>query len=176
MAGMSADRAKLLGELLTEVVEQHGCRIPDEAWGPYHKLVKQPYAELCVVRRVEGVPQILLTHRTDEHWTGWHIPGSMWRVRSITHQDAINAVSKQELEGAPVTFVKELGTYPWADHPYGHPFSHICIATGDVPENEGQKYFSIDELLSLDIVNHHGDFARDVLIFLQTEEGRTLVP
>ncbi|OHA34641.1 MAG: hypothetical protein A2928_03850 [Candidatus Taylorbacteria bacterium RIFCSPLOWO2_01_FULL_45_15b] len=177
MAGMSADRAKLLGELLTEVVEQHGCRIPDEAWGPYHKLVKQPYAELCMVRSLaHGEPEILLTHRKDEYWAGWHIPGSMWRVKSKGFQEACEAVSRQELDGAAVRFVTELYTYPWSDHPYGNPISHVCIAVGEVPEKEDQKYFSKLTLpLREIVVNHHHDFAWDVLSFLETDRWKSLM-
>lgn len=76
---MTPDRAKLLAELLTELSEDPKGFIPDEAWNAAQKAFALPYLELAIVRRAaDGALEILLSHRTDKYWNGWHIPGGLW--------------------------------------------------------------------------------------------------
>src|SRR3989344_5623387 len=90
---MRPERARLLGELLEELAEDPKGFIPDEAWNATQKAFALPYLELAVVRRSpEGKVQILLTHRIDKDWNGWHIPGGLWRTRHTLEEGIASLV------------------------------------------------------------------------------------
>ncbi len=138
-------RAALLGELLGEMVSEHPDGfIPDAVWGPAQRAFALPYIELCIVRRnaESGWVQILLTHRTDEHWHGWHIPGGLWRT-PWSFSQGLSSIFEREL-GSGVEFrLLCTGQFcKWEQHPYGHPISHIAIIeAAGIAENETTRWF-----------------------------------
>jgi len=162
---MTPERAKLLGELLEELAADARGFIPDEAWVPSQKAFSLPYVELAVVRRaLSGPVEILLKHRSDKNWNGWHIPGGVWRTKQ-TLEECIAVLRAQELgEGVRTTLLAKGDWEKWHDHPYGHPISHIAICRGDnIIESETLKWFATtpDEI----IVDggHHARFIESVL-------------
>lgn len=126
---MNEARAALLGELLREMCEQDGDRIPDGAWLEVQKAFALPYVETVVLKETAGGAEVWLSRRgtEDPHWPGrpWHIPGGLWRT-SRNLLEACRDVAAGEMR-VDVTAVRELFTFKWPDHPYGHPISHVCL-------------------------------------------------
>lgn len=162
---MTPDRAKLLAELLTELSEDPRQFIPDEAWLPAQKVFALPYIEMAIVRRgPREAVQILLTHRSDEHWHGWHIPGGLWRTNQ-TLEGCVASIAKGELsENAGVTFLAQGIWEKWHDHPYAMPISHvaICVAQNIVETKTIRWFEEIPEGL-IDDCGHHARFITSVL-------------
>lgn len=139
--------------------------IPQEEWNEVQRRFALPYIELGIVRRAAGGGvEILLAHRTDEHWTGWHLPGGLWRTPHTLEQ-GVDALARQELgEGARVELLEKGMWEKWDDHPYGHPISHvvICSATGITETAELRWFTEAPEDMIADN-GHHARFAANVL-------------
>ncbi|MEQ1727503.1 MAG: NUDIX domain-containing protein [Vicinamibacterales bacterium] len=155
---MIPERAALLAELLREMRETDGDRIPDQAWHEVQKTFALPYVEILLVRESGRSREVFLTRRgsDDPHWPGrpWHIPGGMWRT-SRQLLEACRDVAAGELD-VQVTACRELFTCKWSDHPYGHPISHVClcdVATPPRPSDDGQ-YFPLTTLPEPLLVRH----------------------
>jgi ADP-ribose pyrophosphatase YjhB (NUDIX family) len=128
---MTPERSKILGELLLEMSEDPRGFIPDEAWLPAQKAFALPYVEMAIVRRSRKRIQILLAHRSDEYWVGWHLPGGLWRTRQ-TLQDCIASLAEIELgEGIRVSLLAQGMWEKWHDHPYGSIISHVAICLAE---------------------------------------------
>lgn len=154
----------MLAELVVEMHEKDGGFIPAEAWTAIQKAFALPYIELLFMRRREGVLEFLLTHREDEHWSGWHIPGGIWRT-AHTLEQAAQKLAKQEL-GADIalTVVGRGGWDKWGDHPYGNPISHVCICTAqDIVESDSIKWFSKIPDGMIHDGGHHVSYIADAL-------------
>ncbi len=170
---MIPERAKLLAELVTEMHEKDGDFIPQEAWAAVQKAFALPYLEFLVFRRApDGVLEFLLTHRTDEFWHGWHIPGGIWRT---THSvgDGCKALAKQELGiDTPLAIVAKAGWEKWHDHPYGNPISHICICTSpvEIQETDSIKWFRQVPSDMIDDNGHHVEYIKSALKQIETQK------
>lgn len=165
-------KGRLLGRLLEEVVRKGGY-IPDAAWPHFHQLTVLPYPEVAIVRERDGKWELLLTHREDEHWDGWHIPGGLWRVRDGEDFPTIcGKIAQRELNvpADQVRFVRVVMVHVWTDHPYGHPLSVVCLCRTDreIEETETMQFFSIRNLPPM--VNHHWKFCLGVFRDLE-EKG-----
>ncbi len=158
---MTEERAQFLAELITEMSEQDHGFIPGPAWQPIQRAFNLPYVEVAVVRIVEGKWNVLLTHRQDQHWNGWHIPGGLWRA-PWSQQEACQRVAKDELDLVNVRFIHEVKTVKWMDHRYGNPISHVCVCRTEesIDVNPGKGFFSTLPGLML---SHHKDFMESVL-------------
>lgn len=161
---MTPERATLLGELLTELAADPKGFVPDEAWASAQKAFALPYIELAFVRRSsEGELQVLLAHRTDVDWNGWHLPGGLWRTQH-TLLDAIESLSRREigLLEAPKFLAKGYWE-KWHDHPVGIPISHIVILHSDhVVETETVRWFTKTPPGMIRDNGHHARFIADV--------------
>lgn len=161
---MSPQRAELLAELLKELADDPKGFIPDNAWYAVQKAFALPYIELAVVRLKLGVPQILLAHRNDAHWSGWHVPGGLWRTNA-TLETCIDAIAKTELGAtASVGLFKKGSWEKWHNHPYGNPISHlaICIGTGIVERDDLQWRTGIPQE-TIDDGGHHAAYITEAL-------------
>ena len=158
---MTPERAHLLAGLLDEMREKDKGFIPNGAWLSVQATFALPYVEVLVMTE-DSPPKFLLTYRRDPHWHGWHIPGGIWRTQH-TEAEAVRKVAKDEL-GISVKFVAEVMTEKWADHPYGNPISHVCIARALEPIKEtlGMQFFS---QVPNAMVIHHGAFVERALRF-----------
>ena len=169
---MTPKRAKLLGELLTELAADLRGFIPDEAWLPAQQAFALPYMEMAVVRRnANGKVQILLVHRVDKYWSGWHIPGGLWRTIQ-TFRECIASLVRQELgHDAGVNFLHKGEWDKWHDHPYGQPISHVVICRGEhIVETDTRKWFDGVPEGMIDDHGHHAGFIGGVL--RQVEEKK----
>ncbi len=123
---MNSERAQLLAELLDEMACEPEGYFPEEAFASIQRAFAIPYVDLIIPQmRLDGTAEILLTWRQDKHFTGWHLPGGIWRVKD-SREAACEKVAQREL-GVGVTFTQEIMTDKWDDHPYGHPIAHISL-------------------------------------------------
>jgi len=76
----------------------------------------QPAVELLVTSTGRDV---LLTHRDDEHWSGYHIPGGFVGCGESL-QMACACVSRTEL-GVDSVFERLIGHCVWLEHPSAAP-------------------------------------------------------
>jgi hypothetical protein len=165
---VTSERAKLLGELITEMDQEPRGFIPEEAWGAVQKAFALPYIELAIIRcnPESGQVEILLSHRTDQHWAGWHIPGGLWRKCHTRDECIASLVKTENLGGAAISVLTQGEWEKWHDHPYGNPISHVVICTGEnIVETETERWFSSvpDGMISDN--GHHARFIENVLRF-----------
>jgi len=163
---MTPEREVLLGELLAELAEDPRGFIPEEAWVAVQKAFALSYLELCLIRRnsVTKRVEILLTHRTDKDWNGWHVPGGLWRTRHNL-STGIASLAKSEFgEGVQITLLDKGGWEKWMDHPFGYPISHITICSAEgVIETSTRKWFENVPEGMIDDYGHHAEFIRTVI-------------
>jgi|SRR3989344_755064 len=162
---MNSNKKHLLAELLEEFSGELGEFIPNEVWNAAQKAFALPYLELAIVRRSSaGVVQILLTHRIDEYWNGWHIPGGLWRTRH-TLEEGIAALIPHELGNkAKLTLLAKGGWEKWLDHPYGHIVSHVVICSGaNIDESDTAKWFDAVPEGMINDSGHHASFIKTAL-------------
>ena len=169
---MTPERARLLGELLTELAADPSGFIPDEAWLPAQQAFALPYIEMAIVRRdANGKVQILLTYRDDKDWTGWHVPGGLWRTKQ-TVDECLAALARQELGAdVQVIFLDKGEWEKWHNHPEGNAISHVAICRGEnIVETATVQWFDGVPEGMIDDHGHHAGFIGGVL--RQVEEKK----
>ena len=162
---MTPKRAILLGELMGELADDPKGFIPNEVWNAAQRAFALPYIELAIVRRnPEDKVQILLMHRTDKYWDGWHIPGGLWRTRH-TLEEGISSLARLELGDEPkLTLLAKGGWEKWHDHPSGRPIAHIVICSGtSIIETAAMKWFDTVPEDMIEDDGHHATYIRQVL-------------
>jgi len=172
---VTPERAHLLAGLLDEMRTKDAGFIPDEAWLSVQATFAIPYVEVLILTK-DSPPKFLLTYREDASWKGWHIPGGIWYTK-YTQAEAVRSVARREL-GIDVKFVAEVMTEKWADHPYGNPISHVCIARALEPIEETPER-RLFKSVPNNMVIHHGAFVERALEFEKqrrdaTERNRTV--
>lgn len=161
---MSPERAALLAELLTELAEDPKGFIPNEAWYAAHKALALPFIEVAIVRLKAGVPQVLLSHRVDRDWKGWHAPGGLWRTKQSL-EACIKGIVKEEVgANASVELFQKGSWLKWDSHHYGNPISHVAICTGTgIVERDDLKWFSEVPHDMIDDGGRHAGFITEAL-------------
>ena len=84
--------------------------------------------------------QVYLTHRDDEHFTGWHTPGGYLHQRE-EYADAANRVAQREL-GCSVEVVRELATVSHVGTPRFHDVSILLLCKIADQEPQGGEWFA----------------------------------
>ena len=164
---MTPERAKLLGELLTEM-RQEGEHIPEEAWLPLMDAVVTSWCEIAIAKKAGDNWKVLLTYRKDKNWDGWHIPGGLWKVQYPTFQDICNAIAQREL-GIEVEFRRVIDAVKWTKHPFAHPLALICLceAKGEIQETETAKFFNRENLPRNMVNDYHQKYLETVFADLE---------
>lgn len=168
---MTTERARLLGELLDEMAQDLRGFIPTEAWYAVQRAFALSYIELAIVRHnpVSRRVEILLAHRSDEVWNGWHIPGGIWRTRQTRDECVASIIQSEDLKGdSDVKFLAQGVWEKWHDHPYGTPVVHSVILRGEnITETQTRRWFdSVPE----GIINDGGHHARYIVDILKQAE------
>jgi ADP-ribose pyrophosphatase YjhB (NUDIX family) len=164
---------KLLAGLLLKMLKECGDFIPEGVWLIIHKIFALPYLELAIVRQVNGEVEILLTHRVDKYWSGWHIPGGLWRTHQ-TLEAGIASIAKNEL-GIEVELLA-IGVWEkWMNHPYGYPISHvvICSPKTEIIETGKLGWFHTVPSGMIEDGGHHVTFIESVF---QQVRNQNLLP
>jgi ADP-ribose pyrophosphatase YjhB (NUDIX family) len=163
---MTPERANLLAELLLEMRQEADGFIPGPAWLAVQSTFALPYVEVAIVRRAHDRKiQILLSHRADQHWRGWQIPGGLWRTPH-TLEECIVSLTRTELGGQVLVSLLATGMWEkWHDHPYGSPISHVVLcAAENVRESSSIRWFSDVPEGMIDDHGHHARFIRSALV------------
>lgn len=100
-----------------------------EAFIPLKKCGVHCAIELVVIRE----KKVLLVWRDDEHFTGWHTPGS-YLDQGESWQDVATRCARKEL-GVDVTVIKDLKTFNNTDNLRFHDETILllCCLMGDEP-------------------------------------------
>lgn len=110
--------------------------------------------ECAVVRDIDGEPHVLLWHRDDEHYTGWHMPGK-YLLRGETDEEGVRRVLKNEadLELTSFEFIRHFNTRPESGDVPQHQQAlfWLCMAEGDPTVG---TFFPLTKLPE-DILGHH---------------------
>lgn len=143
---MTPERAELLGELLTEVIEKDRRFIPGPAYNLVQKLVSWAAVELLLVRN-QG-EEVLLRYRHDAPWDGWHVIGGYVKPLETIQAFADRAVQEEKAGMTGVRHFKQIAITKWLDHPITYPFCAllVCEPVGEVIEWKDLKWFPIDSL------------------------------
>ena len=114
--------------------------------------------ELAVVRHINGVPHILLWHRDDEHYKGWHMPGG-YVLRGEQVEETVRRVLFQEtgLTLQNAEFVRYFNWYPANAPVPNHQVALLFRCTADEGEPRQGKYYPFDATPS-DTLSHHKEY------------------
>ena len=123
--------------------------------------------ELVIFNRDPFIPgnlQVLLVHRQDEHFNGWHHPGG-YLGASETISGAVQRVALRET-GAEVEIIASMFPANFPNMKRDHEFSLVfaCVPGGTITANPGKRdFFSIHAMpVPLLMPNHRFIYARTV--------------
>lgn len=134
-------------------VRKMGGFWPDALWPDAYATDSKWATELVIIRRIGGVPWILLTVYRDKikKFRGkWHIPGGHGKVGDGSFRDACWRIAHREIdEGINILGVIGL-PYFWeeGEHPYGRPLSIFtrCHMNTDPVVGKDLRWFQLTEL------------------------------
>jgi ADP-ribose pyrophosphatase YjhB (NUDIX family) len=144
---LDATDTRTLVTLLRRLADAGGAMpsTPRAIWDALAGVVPRVAVELCWTRG----DAILLTHRDDADWHGWHLPGGFVGCDESLGQ-ACRRVARRELEvEAALTGV--VGDFVWPDHPGGAVLSLLCVIRCDADPTVGQWFTDLPEPM----VRHH---------------------
>ncbi|MGF1612429.1 MAG: NUDIX hydrolase [Gammaproteobacteria bacterium] len=147
----AGDQARLV-DLLDRLVRDGGVlpRLPAAVFEIIGHVVPLVAVEIGITR---AGGEILLTHRRDRQWNGWHLPGGFLGVRE-TLPAACNRIAGREL-GVDVTLHRVVDIFCWPDHPLGSVLSVVChCEAGGVPRT-GEWCKGLRESM----IRYHAEFA-----------------
>jgi len=120
--------------------------------------VPQPCVEALVVDNLYNPQRIYLTWREDQHYYGWHFPGTFIRFGE-SFEDAIRRVVQREVNAGVYAFRSADYEYSLVDS-RGHTVGTVWIVEPD-GEPTGGKWFSITDPPD-PTLPHHVDILRRV--------------
>lgn len=98
--------------------------LPAEVFNALTRIVPFSACEMVVINKNK---EILLTHREDQWWKGWHIPGGLLRMNE-DFKTRLSKVAKNEL-GAKLKSFKFLFPMNYPKTPRGHDVSLVFLCT-----------------------------------------------
>lgn len=95
---------------------------------------------------------ILLSHRDDETWQGWHIPGGFVGCGE-TLASACQRIAQRELGefGMEVELVGVVGSFVWPDHPCGSVLSLLCVCRSEGRPRDARFFVELPQPM----IRHH---------------------
>lgn len=147
----ASDEARLV-ELIDVLVREEKAlpRLPGAVFEIIGHLVPLIAVEVGITR---AGGEILLTHRCDHHWNGWHLPGGFLGVRE-TLAAACNRIAQREL-AIEVSLQRVVDTFCWPDHPQGSVLSMVCQCKARGFPGAGRWFKGPNEPM----IRYHADFA-----------------
>lgn len=142
---MTLERQGLLGELLKEV-EAEGGFIPDPAYRPLQRLCSWAAVEVFIVSK-DG-QKVLLRHRNDDPWDGWHVIGGYVKPKESIQQFCNRALREDTGSPSGVIILGQIATSKWLDHPFTFPFCSVilCNLVEEIIECKDFRFFHVSEL------------------------------
>ncbi|MFV8751432.1 NUDIX domain-containing protein [Nannocystaceae bacterium ST9] len=144
---LSPDEQRDLVVLLRRLADEGGAMptTPRAIWDALAGVVPRLAVELGLF----AGEAILLSHRDDETWRGWHIPGG-FVGRDETLADACRRIARREL-GVEVELIGVVGSFAWPDHPCGSVLSLLCACRSDATPRDARFFVELPEPM----VRHH---------------------
>ncbi len=110
--------------------------------------------ELAVLREINGVPHVLLWHRDDEHYKGWHMPGG-YILRGESMEEVARRILFKEtgLTLQSADFVQYFNSYPGNASVPNHQIAllFLCKTKGEPAQG---KFFPYNNIPA-DTLSHH---------------------
>jgi ADP-ribose pyrophosphatase YjhB (NUDIX family) len=114
-------------------------------------------SELAVVRKIDDADSVLMWHRSDEHYTGWHMPGG-YLLLGESDEKWVRRVLKKEADLALTHFyqIRTFNTRPETGWVPNHQMAHFfwCETEG---EPTSGKFFPLTDLPE-DTLGHHKQY------------------
>ncbi|PJE64609.1 MAG: hypothetical protein COU90_02095 [Candidatus Ryanbacteria bacterium CG10_big_fil_rev_8_21_14_0_10_43_42] len=125
--------------------------------------------ECAVVRYIDGEPCVLLWHRDDEHYTGWHMPGK-YLLRGETDEEGVRRVLKNEadLELTSFEFIRHFNTRPESGDVPQHQQALFWLCRAEGEPTVG-RFFPLTKLPE-DILGHHRRYVDHLRAYLMRDE------
>lgn len=162
---MEADDQAQLVALLERLAREGAVlpRLPSPVFRIIGHIVPLVTVEIGITR---AGGEILLTHRHDRHWCGWHLPGGFLGVGESV-ADACNRIAQREL-GVQVTLSQVVDVFRWPDHPRGSVLSLVCRCAAHSTPTVGQWANGSKEPM----IRYHGAFAARCLQSASEQESK----
>ncbi len=121
-------------------------------------IVPQPAIEAVVVDNLENPSKILATWRQDQHYRGWHFPGSFIRFGE-SYKKALKRLISTEL-GVGIKRYKGTGVnYSLVDS-RGHTIGIVFLVELDAEPTKPHQWF---DYVPEELLKHHKSFLKKVL-------------
>jgi ADP-ribose pyrophosphatase YjhB (NUDIX family) len=113
--------------------------------------------ELAVMRRIDGKSHILLWHRSDEHYTGWHMPGG-YMLRGESMEETARRVLLKEtgLQLQTAQFARYFNWLPSYAPVPNHQVCLLFVCSAEGEPSPGQ-FFPLDTVPG-DTLSHHKEY------------------
>ncbi|MBI2098097.1 MAG: NUDIX hydrolase [Candidatus Wildermuthbacteria bacterium] len=150
---------KVLAARAIRLVQNPEKGIGTELFEALLKIVPQACVETVVVDDLNHPHRIYLTWREDEHYRGWHCPGTYIRLGE-SFEDAIRRVLQQEINVELRNFRSTKIQYSHVDS-RGHTIGTVWLVQAD-GEPTGGKWLRVSQLPE-PTLPHHVQFIQEVL-------------
>ncbi|MEK7172555.1 MAG: hypothetical protein AAB723_02470 [Patescibacteria group bacterium] len=165
---LTEDELALYLRLQAKVGYRQTGKVVFESFFPILPMV--PY-ELAVVRKIDGLDHVLLWYREDEHYIGWHMPGSYLRFGESDRQVIERTLSKEVgLTLVSAEFICHFNTPPETGWVPNHQIAQffLCETSGE-PTTE--EFFLIDALPEK-ILDFHRIYINHLHAYLLCKKSR----
>lgn len=111
-------------------------------------------SEQAVVRMIDDVPCVLMWHRSDEHYIGWHMPGGYMLLGETDWQWCERVLKKEaDLKLTKVQFIRRFNTRPETGFVPNHQMAHFFLCEAEGEPTKG-KFFPLTAIPE-DTLGHH---------------------
>lgn len=126
-------------------------------------------SEQAVVCNINGVDHVLMWHRDDEHYKGWHMPGG-YLLRGESDFDWCARVLKKEngLELKKIDFIRRFNTRPDTGWVPGQQMAHFWLCEVEGEPTNG-KFYPLTALPE-NTLGHHRKYVDCLRAFLMRRE------
>jgi len=132
-------------------------RAGKEVFEAFFPVFPMALCEFAVTRIIDDKPHILLWHRDDEHYKGWHMPGG-YILRGESMEEVARRVLFKEtgLQMRNVEFAHYFNWHPGTASVPNHQIAllFLCAAEGELQQG---TFFPFDAIPS-DILSHHKEY------------------
>ena len=142
LSELSQDELKALAAQAIRGIQNPRGGIGTDLFEAVITIVPQPCVETLLVDNLYNPQKIYLTWREDQHYHGWHFPGTFIRFGE-SFKDAIHRVVQREVNAGVYAFISADDEYSWIDS-RGHTVGTVWLVQPD-GEPTGGEWFSITD-------------------------------
>jgi len=142
LSQLSQDQLKRIAARAIHLIQNPEAGIGTELFEALLKIVPQACVEAVVVDNLDDPVKIYLTWREDQHYQGWHCPGTYIRLGE-SFEEAIRRVLRREIDAGLRGFRATNIQYSRVDS-RGHTVGTVWLVQAD-DKPSGGEWFSIKE-------------------------------